>query len=104
MLPETDRDIQDSLSQASRPYFKIYYFETGIAGSCRGLTGNLPIHESVTSAVLVVIANTAHTAAGPGYAGSHAIGSELAVARQAGIAYVPIRNVGPSEVILLVNR
>jgi glycosidase len=53
---------------------------------------------------LVVIANTAQTAAGPAYAGSHAIGSELAVARQAGIAYVPIRNVGPSEVILLVNR
>jgi glycosidase len=53
---------------------------------------------------LVVIANTAHTAAGPGYNGSHPIGSELTVNWRGGIAYVSIRNVDPSEVILLVNR
>jgi hypothetical protein len=53
---------------------------------------------------MVVLANIAQTAAGPGYAGSHAIGSELARARQAGIAYVSTRNVGPSEIILLANR
>lgn len=53
---------------------------------------------------LVVIANTAQTAVGPGYAGSHPIGSELAVGWRGGVAYISIRNVAPSEVILLVNR
>ncbi len=53
---------------------------------------------------LVVIANTAQTAAGAGYAGSHAIGSGLPVGWRDGVAYVSIRDVSPSEAILLVNR
>jgi hypothetical protein len=30
MLPETNRDIQDSSPQAMRPYFRIYYFKIGV--------------------------------------------------------------------------
>jgi len=52
----------------------------------------------------VVIANTAQTAAGPGYTGSHPLGSELPVEQRGGIAYLSIRNIAPSEVVLLLNR
>jgi glycosidase len=53
---------------------------------------------------LLVIANTAQTAAGAGYAGSHPIGSKLAVQSRGGVTYVPIRDLGPSEVLALTNR
>jgi hypothetical protein len=53
---------------------------------------------------LVVVANSAQTAAGAQYAGSHPIGSELAVEWRGDIAYVPIRNIDPSEVVVLINR
>lgn len=54
---------------------------------------------------LTVIANTAQTAAGPASGIAHPIGSRLAVQRLAdGTAYVKIRNLPLSEVLVLVNR
>ena len=52
---------------------------------------------------LTVIMNSAQ--AGGATAGDHPVGSQLPV-RQAvsGAAYVEIRNVGPSEAVVLVNR
>jgi glycosidase len=52
----------------------------------------------------VVAANSAHTAAGAGYAGTHAIGSKVTVSLRNGAAYLPLRSIGPSEVLVLVNR
>ncbi len=53
---------------------------------------------------LVVVANSAQTAAGAQYSGLHPIGSELAVEWRGDIAYVPIRDIGPSEVVVLISR
>jgi len=53
---------------------------------------------------LLVVANTAQAAARIGYTGSHAIGSNVAIEWRNGTAYVSIRDIGPSEVIVLVNR
>jgi glycosidase len=54
-------------------------------------------------AELVVLANTAQ-AATPGFAGSHPVGQRLPVKFRNGTAFVEIRDVGPSEVLLLVNH
>jgi len=51
-----------------------------------------------------VIANSAQTAAGPAYQGSHPVGERLPARQRDGAAYVEIRNVPPSEVIVLSNR
>jgi glycosidase len=51
-----------------------------------------------------VVANSAQTAAGAGYAGTHQIGSRVAVAVRNGTAFLSIRDVAPSEVLVLVNR
>jgi hypothetical protein len=51
-----------------------------------------------------VVANTEQAAAGGGFAGSHPVGSRVAVQWRDGNAYVPIRNIGASEVVVLVNR
>lgn len=62
-----------------------------------------------SSAVLVVIANSAqaaHEAAQPHvpYAGSHPVGQKLPVETRGGLAFVAIRDLGPSEVVVLINR
>lgn len=51
-----------------------------------------------------VVANSAEVAAGAGYAGTHPVGSQLPVQIRDGIAFVSLRDVGPSEVIVLNNR
>jgi len=54
---------------------------------------------------LQVLVNTAHVAQGSGYQGAHLSGSTLPVLRRDdGTAYVEIRDVGPSEVLVLTNR
>lgn len=50
-----------------------------------------------------VIANTAQ-AADPNYTGTHKVGSKLPVFYRGTTAFVEIRDVGPSEVLVLVNR
>jgi glycosidase len=52
---------------------------------------------------LVVLANT-EQAATPGFAGSHPVGQKLPVKFRNGTAFVEIRDLGPSEVLLLVNH
>ena len=57
--------------------------------------------------VFEVVANTAHTAAGAGYAGSHPIGSTLQARGQshrAEPAYLEIRDIPPCEVVILAKR
>jgi glycosidase len=54
-------------------------------------------------AELVVLANTGQTAT-PGFAGSHPVGQRLPVKFRDGTAFVEIRDLGPSEVLLLVNH
>jgi hypothetical protein len=54
-------------------------------------------------AALVVIANT-EQAATPGFAGSHPVGQALPVQFSNGTAFVDIGDVGPSEVLVLVNH
>ncbi|MBN1605247.1 MAG: hypothetical protein JW940_01365 [Polyangiaceae bacterium] len=58
---------------------------------------------SGTSAKFTVIANSAQAAASGTYQGSHPIGSTLPVKYAGGVAYVELRNVGPSEVVVLTN-
>jgi glycosidase len=54
--------------------------------------------------VMQVVANSAHTAAGMGYTGAHPIGQQLPVKIKDGRAYIEIRDVPPSEVLVLTNR
>ena len=51
---------------------------------------------------LVVIANSEQ--AGTGLAGTNPIGRRLPVQQRDGVAFVEIRDIGPSEVLLLDNR
>jgi hypothetical protein len=68
----------------------------GAAGQPSGASGG-PIFE--------VIANSAQVATGVGYAGTHPIGERLPVkVASDGTAFVEIRDVGPSEVVVLINR
>ena len=57
-----------------------------------------------TAPVFTVIANSAQSAAGASYTGSHFVGEHIAVLKRDNCLYVSIRNVGPSEVVLLTNR
>ena len=50
-----------------------------------------------------VVANTEQVAT-PGFGGSHPVGQRLPVKFRDGTAFVEIRDLGPSEVIVLVNR
>lgn len=60
---------------------------------------------SPPGSALTVVLNTAQAAAGQGYAGTHPVGETVPVQRTAdGIAFVQIRNVDPSEVVVLVNH
>ncbi|MEO6786744.1 MAG: alpha-amylase, partial [Chthoniobacteraceae bacterium] len=54
-------------------------------------------------AEFVVLANTEQSA-NPGFAGSHPTGQRLPVKFRDGTAFVEIRDIGPSEVVLLVNH
>lgn len=52
-----------------------------------------------------VVLNTAQAADPEGYSGSHPIGSELTLRRaEDGKAYVEVRDLGPSEVLVLTNH
>ena len=51
-----------------------------------------------------VIANSAQIAVGPGYSGSHAVGQRVDVQRRGDVYYVSIRDLMPSEVVVLSNR
>jgi glycosidase len=53
---------------------------------------------------LEIVANSAHTAAGAAYRGPHPIGQRLPVRLRDGAAYVEIRDLPPSEVLVLVNH
>lgn len=53
---------------------------------------------------LQVVANTAQAASGIQYSGKHPLGSLLPVRIRDGKAYVEIRGIQPSEVIVAVNR
>ncbi len=52
----------------------------------------------------LVIANTAQTALGTSYSGTHPVGSKLPVQTRNGTAFVSIRDLDPSEVLALTNR
>jgi hypothetical protein len=55
-------------------------------------------------AAMTVVANTAQAAAAGGVSGSHPVGSAVPVRRApSGIAYVELRGLGPSEVLVLMN-
>jgi hypothetical protein len=58
---------------------------------------------SDAGATFEVVVNT-EQAGTPGFAGSHPVGQKLPVKIRNGSAFVEIRNLGPSEVIVLVNR
>lgn len=51
-----------------------------------------------------VLANTAETAAGGGYAGANKIGDEIAVQMSGATPFLAIRDVEPSEILILTNR
>jgi glycosidase len=51
-----------------------------------------------------VAANSAQAAAGAAYAGVYPIGSQVPVAYRNGTAYLAIRDLPPSEVLVLINR
>jgi hypothetical protein len=53
---------------------------------------------------LTVVANTSEAARGTSAGVAHAVGSRLSVKQRDGIAYVEIRDVPPSEVVVLVNH
>ena len=53
---------------------------------------------------MTVIANTAETAADSPSSVAHSMGTRLPVKRRDGVAYVAIRGLPPSEVLVLVNR
>jgi len=48
-----------------------------------------------------VVANTAQKTAGNGYTGTHLVGDKIPVKWKNGIAFVEIRDVSPSKVIIL---
>jgi len=58
---------------------------------------------SGASAQFTVIANSAQTVEGNSYRGTHKLGSTLTVKRN-GSAYLEIRDIGPSEILVLTNN
>ena len=51
-----------------------------------------------------VIANSAQIAEGPAYSGSHPVGQQVPVQTRGDSLYVAIRNMTPSEILVLTNR
>jgi glycosidase len=52
----------------------------------------------------LVVANSAQAAAGSGYSGTHPVGQQVQVRMKQGATCVEIRGIGPSEVLVLINR
>ena len=68
--------------------------------------GQVVVDASLNSgpgASFVVLANSAQ-AATPGFSGTHPVGQNVPVQFRAGTAFVPIANLAPSEVLVLINR
>ena len=57
-----------------------------------------------SGATMRVIANSAQAVAGTSYAGTHPVGQRVDVHVKDGRRYVEIREVAPSEVLILINR
>ena len=72
---------------------------TDAAGNPWGSGG--PAFQVVASSMEAV-----HNAARPGtpYTGAHPVGERVSVQRRDGVAFVSIRGLGPSEVLVLINR
>ena len=51
-----------------------------------------------------VVANSAQAGLSGAYTGSHPVGSKLPVSVRNGAAYVSLRDIAPSEVVVLINR
>jgi glycosidase len=51
-----------------------------------------------------VVANSSQAAAGTTYTGTHPIGSRVSVSTRNGAAFIAVRGVAPSEVLVLINR
>ncbi len=59
----------------------------------------------LNAATMTVVANTAEAANPQGYSGAHAVGTRLELKRRNdGLAYVELRDVGASEVVVLANH
>ncbi|MBS1791787.1 MAG: alpha-amylase [Acidobacteria bacterium] len=56
-----------------------------------------------TDAFMQVIHNSAQTVAGASYSGSHPVGERLPVKTRDGAAYVEVRDLPPSEVLVITN-
>jgi hypothetical protein len=56
------------------------------------------------AASMQVIANSAQSVVGVGYLGTHPVGQRIDVQVREGRHYVAIRDVAPSEVLILINR
>jgi glycosidase len=71
--------------------------------SARG--GDVLVDPSLNApgATFRVLLNTAQTTE-PGYAGSHPVGSTLTAGTRDGVRFLEIRNLAPSEVLVLTNR
>jgi hypothetical protein len=66
---------------------------------------NVLVDATLSGDSLTVVLNTAHAANPTGYGGSHPAGSTLPVHRTPqGIVFVEIRDVDPSEVLVLTNH
>ena len=65
--------------------------------------GDILVDSSLNGSHMTVIVNTAHIAEGNSYSGSHPIGSQVQVHTADGIKFVSIRDLPPSEVIVLSN-
>jgi hypothetical protein len=50
------------------------------------------------------VANSFQASAGSAYTGTHPVGSRVAVSTRNGAAFLAIRDVPPSEVLVLINR
>jgi glycosidase len=51
-----------------------------------------------------VVANSSQTAAGTAYTGTHPVGSRVSVSTRNGAAFIALRDVSSSEVLVLINR
>ena len=75
----------------------------GHGSAARGGDVVISAELSGVGTLFTVVANSAQTAAGAGYAGTHPIGSTVGVVGREP-AFLPIRDVGPAEVLVLVRQ
>ena len=71
-----------------------------------GAPGRAPGLPAISFVVIANSAQAAHDAASPGapFTGPHPVGSSVPVQFRDGAAFVSIRDVGPSETVVLINR